>query len=53
MEVADGLIQHNTIYYDGASLARQIGMLPFQGSRADRALVFVFNSKSRLSRRRR
>jgi hypothetical protein len=29
MEVADGLIQHNTIYYDGASLARQIGMLPF------------------------
>jgi steroid delta-isomerase-like uncharacterized protein len=53
MEVADGLIQHNTIYYDGASLARQIGKLPFQGSRADRALVFVFNSKSRLSRRRR
>ena len=53
MEVADGLIQHNTIYYDGASLARQIGMLPSQGSRADRALVFVFNAKSRLSRRRR
>lgn len=53
MEVADGLIQHNTIYYDGASLARQIGMLPSQGSRADRALVFVFNARSRLSRRRR
>ncbi len=45
-------MQHNTIYYDGASLARQIGMLPSRGSRADRALVFVFNAKSRLSRRR-
>lgn len=53
MEVADGLIRRNTVYYDGASLARQIGMLPSQGSRGDRALVFVFNAKSRLSLRRR
>jgi hypothetical protein len=28
MEIADGLIQHNTIYYDGATFARQIGLLP-------------------------
>jgi len=53
MQIADGLIQHNTIYYDGANLARQIGMLPSQGSRADRALVSAFNAKSRLSLRRR
>lgn len=51
MEIAGGLIQHNTIYYDGAAFARQIGMLPSRGSRADRALVAAFNAKSRLSQR--
>ena len=53
MEIADGLIQHNTIYYDGAGFARQIGMLPSKGSRADRTLVSIFNAKARLARRRR
>ena len=52
MEIADGLVQHNTIYYDGAGFARQIGLLPSQGSRGDRALVAIFNAKSRLVRRR-
>ena len=31
MEIADGLIQYNTIYYDGATFARQIGLLPGLG----------------------
>ena len=53
MEIADGLIRHNTIYYDGADLARQIGMLPSQDSRANRALISIFNAKSRLARWRR
>jgi len=48
MEVQDGLIQHNTIYYDGASFARQIGMLPPEGSRADRAMLKMFNARTRL-----
>jgi steroid delta-isomerase-like uncharacterized protein len=52
MEIADGLIQHNTIYYDGAVFARQIGLLPALGSRADRAMMFAFNAKTRLSRPR-
>jgi len=52
MQIADGLIQHNTIYYDGASFARQIGLLPAQGSRADRSLRLAFNAASRLRRRR-
>jgi hypothetical protein len=47
------LIRHNTIYYDGAGFARQIGMLPSLGSRADRMLVSLFNAKSRLARPRR
>jgi len=51
MEIRDGLIQHNTIYYDGASFARQIGLLPPQHSRADRALLAAFNAKTRIARR--
>jgi steroid delta-isomerase-like uncharacterized protein len=50
MEIADGLIQHNTIYYDGASFARQVGLLPAQGSRGDRALISAFNLASKLRR---
>ncbi len=53
MQIANGLIQYNTIYYDGAGFARQIGMLPSRGSRADRILLSAFNAKSRLSRRQR
>jgi steroid delta-isomerase-like uncharacterized protein len=51
MEIADGLIQHNTIYYDGATFARQIGLLPGVGSRADQALLAAFNAKTTLSQR--
>jgi steroid delta-isomerase-like uncharacterized protein len=53
MEIADGLIQHNTIYYDGASFARQIGLLPAQGSRGDQLLISAFNVASRLRRAQR
>ena len=53
MEIADGLIQHNTIYYDGTTFARQIGLLPGLGSRADHALLAAFNAKTTLSQRAR
>ena len=52
IEVRDGLIRHNTIYYDGATFARQIGMLPAQGSRLDKAMIVAFNSTTRLRSRR-
>jgi steroid delta-isomerase-like uncharacterized protein len=51
MEIADGLTQHNTIYYDGATFARQIGLLPGLGSRADQAMLAAFNAKTTLSQR--
>lgn len=51
MEIADGLMQHNTIYYDGAGFARQVGLLPAQGSRADRALLAMANGATSLKRR--
>lgn len=39
-----GKLVHNTIYYDGLSFARQIGMLPREGSSADKALTVAFNA---------
>ena len=47
----DGKLDTNTIYYDGAEFARQIGMLPLRGSGADRALLAGFNAQTRLRRR--
>ncbi len=38
------LVVDNTIYWDGAAFARQIGMLPGKGSPADRALTRAFNA---------
>jgi steroid delta-isomerase-like uncharacterized protein len=48
MEIAGGLVRHNTIYYDGASFARQVGMLPRAHSMADRAMTSAFNVVTRL-----
>ncbi|MGN6663548.1 MAG: ester cyclase [Solirubrobacterales bacterium] len=50
LEIEDGLIRRNTIFYDGASFARQIGMLPPEGSLADRTMLLLFNLKTRLLR---
>ena len=51
MLISDGLIRHNTIYYDGAAFARQLGMLPRQGSTADKAMLSAFNTVTKLRRR--
>jgi steroid delta-isomerase-like uncharacterized protein len=47
----DGTIKHNTIYYDGAEFARQIGMLPPRDSMADRAMMSMFNGATKLRKR--
>ena len=39
----------NTVYYDSAEFARQIGMLPPRDSAADRATLTAFNAKTRMS----
>ena len=49
-EVEDGEIVTNTGYFDGASFARQIGMLPPDGSGADRAMKSAFNAVTKLRR---
>jgi steroid delta-isomerase-like uncharacterized protein len=48
---ADGKIETNTVYYDGAEFARQVGMLPRRDSAADRALLAAFNGATKLKRR--
>jgi predicted ester cyclase len=49
-ELEDGEIVSNTGYFDGASFARQIGMLPTDGSGADRAMKTAFNAVTKLRR---
>ena len=46
MHIVDSRLLDNTIYYDGLSFARQIGLLPTAGSRADRALISAFNAQT-------
>jgi steroid delta-isomerase-like uncharacterized protein len=47
----DGRIAENTVYYDGAEFARQIGMLPPRDSTADRVTLAAFNARTKLARR--
>lgn len=48
MEFEDGLLKHNTIYYDGLTWVRQLGMLPAAGSKADRAMLASFNAMTKV-----
>jgi steroid delta-isomerase-like uncharacterized protein len=56
MEIEDGLIRRNTVYWDGAAFARDVGLLPPLGSRVERAMLATFNARTKMSsllRRRR
>lgn len=48
MEVEDGQIARNTVYYDGAAFARQVGMMPEQESGAEKAMIAAFNALTRI-----
>lgn len=39
-------VRHNTIYYDGLAFARQIGLLPREGSATDKAMTAAFNAST-------
>src|ERR1700677_5224045 len=47
--IRDGLIQHNDVFIDSMTVARQIGLMPPQGSRAETRMTQAFNAKTRLS----
>ncbi|MGI9099916.1 MAG: ester cyclase [Solirubrobacteraceae bacterium] len=44
----DGVVVTTFVVYDQMQFARQIGMMPQDGSRGDRAVKAAFNAKSRL-----
>ena len=49
--VREGRVASAQVIFDGASVARQIGMLPARGSTADRAIIAAVNVKTRLQKR--
>lgn len=49
--VRDGKIVSNHIVFDQMSFARQIGLMPTDGSGADRALKAAFNAKTMLEKK--
>jgi steroid delta-isomerase-like uncharacterized protein len=48
LEIEDGETVSNTAYYDGASFARQVGMLPPEGSGAERTMKSAFNAVTKV-----
>jgi glyoxylase-like metal-dependent hydrolase (beta-lactamase superfamily II)/predicted ester cyclase len=51
LTVRDGLIQSNDAFTDAMTFARQIGMMPPEGSAAEQRMTGAFNAKTRLSGR--
>jgi glyoxylase-like metal-dependent hydrolase (beta-lactamase superfamily II) len=51
LSVRDGLIQSNDAFTDSMTFARQIGMMPAQGSTAEARMTQAFNAKTRVSAR--
>jgi hydroxyacylglutathione hydrolase len=49
--VREGLIVENNAFSDSMAFARQIGMLPPEGSKADQRVLAAFNAKTRLAAR--
>jgi steroid delta-isomerase-like uncharacterized protein len=50
IELADGKNASVTAYYDGMSFARQIGLMPTQGSAPERAMKGAFNTATKVRR---
>jgi hydroxyacylglutathione hydrolase len=51
LTVSDGQIQSNDAFTDSMTFARQVGMMPPQGSSAETRMMGAFNAKTHLSAR--
>jgi steroid delta-isomerase-like uncharacterized protein len=51
MHFDQGRLAKSTVYYDGLGFARQIGLLPAEGSAGDKALTATFNAGTDLRAR--
>jgi predicted ester cyclase len=49
LTIEDGKLVDNQAYTNGMELARQIGAMPPQGSRAEKAMASAFNLKTRIA----
>ena len=49
--VRDGKVASNFVVFDQMQFARQIGMMPEDGSGADKAMKAAFNAKTKLQKR--
>jgi hydroxyacylglutathione hydrolase len=49
LRVRDGLVQANDAFPDGLGFARQIGLMPPQGSTAEQRLMGAFNLKTKVA----
>ena len=49
VSVRDGLIEHNDAFTDSMTFARQVGMMPAQGSATEQRMTGAFNAKTRLT----
>jgi glyoxylase-like metal-dependent hydrolase (beta-lactamase superfamily II)/predicted ester cyclase len=49
LTVRDGLVQANDAFADGMTVARQIGLLPPQGSGAEQGMTGAFNVKTKVT----
>jgi len=49
LTVRDGLIQSNDAFTDSMTFAREIGMMPAQGSTAEQRMTAAFNAKTRVT----
>lgn len=50
-EMRDGLIAHYATFFDGLDMSRQLGVLPPEGSRGDRAITRLQHVQARFQRR--
>jgi hydroxyacylglutathione hydrolase len=50
LTVSGGLIRRNDAYFDGSTMARQLGLLPPMGSTAERRMTSAFNARTRMSK---
>ena len=50
MVFEDNFLRRNDVYYDALSFARQIGLLPSEGSLPDRGMTAAFNTLARAKR---
>lgn len=51
LQISDGKIVHNDVFFDGLEVLRQLGLMPPSNSRTEKVMRGAFNTLTRLRRR--